>query len=120
MTLEEAWAEFQQTPDPGAAHVGTLEAMEIIREAQGQVKNLRRQGPLTAEQEQQGRFLNWLLHVKREKALAYELLQQTGTLTVGPREYWASKQGAKRAIAWESRYTYPGSDSEIWDVILVD
>jgi hypothetical protein len=120
VTLEEAWAEFLQTPDTGGAHVGTLEAMEMIREAAGEEKDLRRPEPLTVAEDLQGHFFDWLLHVKREKGLAYEFLLKTGTLNVGPRQYWTTRQGAKRAIAWESRYTYPGSDSEIWDVILVD
>jgi hypothetical protein len=60
------------------------------------------------------------LHSKKDRVLAYEFLRQVGTLTVGPRAYWASDQGGRRAIAWESRYTYPGSDSEIWDILYVD
>jgi hypothetical protein len=117
--LEEAWAEYRKA-DPGGAHVGTLEAMQLLREAAGGGSQARGQEPLSPEEEEQGRFLDWLLYTKQDKVLAYELLRRTGSLTVGPRQYWVTKQGERRAIAWESRYTYPGSDSEIWDVILVD
>lgn len=95
--------------------------MQLLREAAGGgSQQARGQEPLSPEEEEQGRFLDWLLYTKQDKALAYELLRRTGSLTVGPRQYWTTKQGERRAIAWESRYTYPGSDSEIWDVILVD
>lgn len=120
MTLDEAWAEFRQSGRQDGIHVGTLEAMQLLREAAGQASSGRQQAPRSAEQEEQARFFDWLLHTKQERALAYEFLQQVGTLTVGPRQYWATKQGTRRAIAWESRFTYPDSDSEIWDVILVD
>jgi hypothetical protein len=120
--LEEAWAEYQKAggPHSGGPHVGTLEAMQLLREATGGTSQARGQERLAPEQEEQGRFLDWLLYTKQDRVLAYELLQRTGTLTVGPRQYWATKQGKRRAIAWESRYTYPDSDSEIWDVLLVD
>jgi hypothetical protein len=120
MTLEEAWAEFRETAQESGIHVSMLEAHQMLSGAEGETSQLRRQAPLTAEQEDQGRFLDWLLYVKKEKALAYELLQRVGTVTVGPRQYWASRQGERRAIAWESRYTYPDSDSEVWDLIFVD
>jgi hypothetical protein len=119
MTLEEAWAEFQETAADGGVHVGMLEAQQILREVTRKSRGVS-QPELTPEQEAHGRFLDWLLHVKQDKGLAYELLQKVGTTTVGPRQYWTTTQGKRRAIAWESRYTYPGSDSEIWDVILVD
>ena len=118
--LEEAWAEYQSGSNPAGVHVGTLEAMQLLREAAGGESQARSQGKLSPEEEEQGRFLDWLLHTKQDRVLAYELLRRTGTLTVGPRKYWATKQGTRRAIAWESCYTYPGSDSEIWDVIFVD
>ena len=117
MTLEEAWAEFQAAADETDVHVGTLEAMQMLRRG-NQVG--RQQAPLTPEQEEQGRFLDWLLYVKQERSLAYQYLRKVGTVTVGPRQYWATDQSGRRAIAWESRYSYPGSDSEIWDVIYVD
>jgi hypothetical protein len=120
MTLEEAWAEFRETAQESGIHVSMLEAHQMLSGAEGETSQLRRQAPLTAEQEDQGRFLDWLLYAKKEKALAYELLQRVGTVTVGPRQYWASRQGERRAIAWESRYTYPDSDSEVWDLIFVD
>jgi hypothetical protein len=128
--LEEAWAEFRETAqeeeahgggsDRGGFHVGTLEAMELLREAAGKRSRGRRPAETTPQQQEQARFFDWLLHVKQDKVLAYEFLRRVGTLAVGPREYWASDQGGRRAIAWESRYTYPGSDSEIWDMIYVD
>ena len=117
MTLEEAWAEFKSVADGTDIHVGMLEAMQILRRG-GQAG--RRQAELTPEKEDQGRFLDWLLHEKQERSLAYQYLRQVGTVTVGPRDYWATDQGGRRAIAWESSYSYPGSDSEIWDVIYVD
>ena len=120
MTLEEAWTEFRDAAQESGIHVSMLEAKQMLNGADGGTSRLRRQTPLTAEQEEQGRFLDWLLYTKGEKALAYELLQRVGTVTVGPRQYWASHQGKRRVIAWESRYTYPGSDSEVWDLILVD
>jgi hypothetical protein len=128
--LEEAWAEFRETVQEGEAHargahgggfhVGTLEAMQLLQEAAGKRSGARRQTPATPQQQEQARFFDWLLHVKQDKALAYEFLRRVGTLSVGPREYWASDRGGRRAIAWESSYTYPGSDSEIWDIIYVD
>lgn len=118
--LKEAWAEFQKTSQEGGTHVGTLEAMQVLQEGLAGVRKTALQKDLTPEQEEQARFFDWLLHVKGDKTLAYELLQHTGTLAVGPRQYWVTTQGAKRAIAWESSYTYPGTDSEIWDVIIVD
>ena len=122
--LEEAWAEYRNESESGegqsGVHVGMLEAMQLIREAAGEESGARSPEQLSPEKEEQGRFLDWLLHTKRDKVLAYELLRQTGSLTVGPRQYWATTQGQRRAIGWESRYTYPDSDSEIWDVILVD
>ena len=120
MTLEEAWTEFRDAAQESGIHVSMLEAKQMLNGADGGTSRLRRQTPLTAEQEEQGRFLDWLLYTKGEKALAYELLQRVGTVAVGPRQYWASHQGKRRVIAWESRYTYPGSDSEVWDLILVD
>jgi hypothetical protein len=120
MTLEEAWAEFQDTTQESGAHVGLLEAKQILEEATSGAHPQQRQAQPTPAQEEQGRFLDWLLYVKKDKALAYELLQKAGTIAVGPRAYWISDQGKRRAIAWESRYTYPGSDSEIWDLIFVD
>ncbi len=123
--LEEAWAEYRETVEEGGGHgggfhVGTLEAMELLREAAGKRSGGRRQEPTTPEQQEQARFFDWLLHVKQDRALAHEFLRRVGTLVVGPREYWASDQGGRRAIAWESRYTYPDSDSEIWDILYVD
>lgn len=123
--LKEAWAEFQENVQQDGAHasgvhVGTLEAMEFLREAADGTPQARRKDSLTPDQEEQGRFFDWLLHVKQDKPLAYEFLRREGTITVGPRQYWISDQGGRRAIAWESRYTYPGTDSEIWDIILVD
>jgi hypothetical protein len=126
--LEEAWAEFHETVEEdeagdahgGGFHVGTLEAMELLREAAGKRSEGRRQKPTTPQQHDQSRFFDWLLHVKQDRALAYEFLRWVGTLTVGPRDYWATDQGGRQAIAWESRYTYPGSDSEIWDILYVD
>jgi len=118
--LEEAWAEYQNGPHQNGVHVGMLEAMQLLREATGGKPQTRSQERISPEKEEQGRFLDWLLHTKQDRALAYELLRQTGTLTVGPRQYWATTQGQRRAIAWESRYTYPDSDSEIWDLIPVD
>jgi hypothetical protein len=118
--LEEAWAEYQSRTEQNGVHVGALEAMQLLREAAGGKLQPRNQERLSPQKEEQGRFLDWLLHTRQDKALAYELLRQTGTLTVGSRQYWATTQGQRRAIAWESRYTYPDSDSEIWDLILVD
>jgi hypothetical protein len=120
--LEEAWAEFQTSggSHQDGARVGMLEAMQLIREATDGASRARGRERLSPEQEERGRFLDWLLYTKQDKVLAYELLRRTGTLMVGPRQYWATKQGQRRAIAWESRYTYPDSDSEIWDIILVD
>jgi hypothetical protein len=120
MTLEEAWDEFEETAQESGIHVSMLEAKQIANNADGEASPLRRQTPLTAKQEEQGRFLDWLLYVKGEKALAYELLQRVGMVSVGPRQYWASHQGKRQVIAWESRYTYPDSDSEVWDLIFVD
>jgi hypothetical protein len=120
MTLEEAWAEFQETAGEGGTHVGTLEAMQLLRETARGMPRARSRKQGTPEEEEQVRFFDWLLHVKQEKTLAYELLRRLGTITVGTRQYWTTKQGERRAIAWESVYTYPGTDSEIWDVILVD
>ena len=122
--LAKAWAEYrmgaESGKDRGDVHVGMLEAIQLIREAAGEDTGARRPEQLSPEKEEQGRFLDWLLHTKRDKVLAYELLRKTGSLTVGPRQYWATTQGQRRAIGWESRYTYPDSDSEIWDVIFVD
>lgn len=122
--LEEAWAEYRSGAGSGerenGVHVGMLEAMQLLREAAGEESGAKSPERLSPEKEDQGRFLNWLLYTKRDKVLAYELLRQTGSLTVGPRQYWATTQGQRRAIGWESRYTYPDSDSEIWDVIIVD
>ncbi len=118
--LEEAWAEFQETVEADGLHVGMLEAIQLLRGTTNSTPWARRQRPATPEQEEQARFFDWLLYVKQDKPLAYELLRQVGTLTVGPRQYWATEQGGRRAIAWESSHTYPGTDSEIWDVILVD
>jgi hypothetical protein len=116
VTLEEAWAEFEAA-DETEIHVGMLEAMQMLQRGSG---GGRRQEPLTPEQEAQGRFLDWLLYVKKERGLAYQYLRKVGQITVGPRQYWATDQRGRRAIAWESRYSYPDSDSEIWDVIMVD
>ena len=118
--LKEAWAEFRASDEAPGIHVGTLEAMEVIREATSGTPAESRKAAATGKDEELGRFLDWLLHVKKEKALAYELLRREGSIDVGPRQYWATEQQGKRAIAWESVYTYPGSDSEIWDVIKVD
>lgn len=118
--LKEAWTEFQKTAQKGGTHVGTLEAMQVLRDGLSGTRKTAPHKERTPEQEEQARFFDWLLHVKGDKTLAYELLQRAGTLTVGPRQYWVTTQGAKRAIAWESSYTYPGTDSEIWDVIIVD
>jgi hypothetical protein len=120
MTLDEAWAEFRETADEHGVHVGTLEAMQFLSEAASGASQRRHQPTRTPEQEERARFFDWLLHVKQDKGLAYALLRQVGTLTVGPRQYWATDQAGRRAIAWESIYTYPDSDSEIWDVIFVD
>jgi hypothetical protein len=118
--LQEAWAEYRETAQQSGVHVGTLEAMELLREATGKRPGGRRQAAVTPQQQEQAQFFDWLLHVKQDRALAYEFLRRVGTLTVGPRDYWATDQGGRRAIAWESRYTYPGSDSEIWDILYVD
>jgi len=120
MTLDEAWAEFRVDSQEHGIHVGMLEAMQLLEAATGRGSAMGEPSATTAEQEEQARFFDWLLHVKKDRALAYEFLQQVGSLTVGPRQYWITKQGTRRAIAWESRATYPGTDSEIWDVILVD
>lgn len=120
MTLDEAWAEFCKGSQEGGIHVGMLEAMQLLNAKAAREPSARQAAPQTAEQEEQARFFDWLLHVKKERMLAYEYLQQVGSLTVGPRQYWITQQGTRRAIAWESRATYPGSDSEIWDVIFVD
>ena len=120
MTLEEAWAEFQETASEAGIHVGTLEAMQMLREATAEASPAGAQKLRTPEQEEQARFFDWLLHDREEKVLAYELLQRLGSISVGTRQYWTTMQGGRRAIAWESRFTYPGTDSEIWDVILVD
>jgi len=117
LTLEEAWAEFKFATEGTDIHVGMLEAMQILRRG-GQTE--RRHAELTPEKKEQGLFLDWLLHAKQDRSLAYQYLRQVGTVTVGPRDYWATDQGGRRAIAWESSYSYPGSDSEIWDVIYVD
>jgi hypothetical protein len=117
LTLEEAWAEFKSVTEGTDIHVGMLEAMQIFRSG-GQAE--QRQAELTPEKKERGRFLDWLLHEKQDRSLAYQYLRQVGTVTVGPRDYWATDQGGRRAIAWESSYSYPGSDSEIWDVIYVD
>ncbi len=119
-SLEEAWAEYRETAQQSGVHVGTWEAMELLREATGKRPGGRRQTAVTPQQQEQAQFFDWLLHVKQDRALAYEFLRRVGTLTVGPRDYWATDQGGRRAIAWESRYTYPGSDSEIWDILYVD
>ena len=118
--LEEAWAEYRETAQQSGVHVGTLEAMELLREAAGKRSGERRQATVTPQQQEQAQFFDWLLHIKQDRAMAYEFLRRVGTLTVGPRDYWATDQGGRRAIAWESRYTYPGSDSEIWDILYVD
>jgi len=120
MTLEEAWAEFQDTTQERGAHVGLLEAKQILEDLTRGEHPQHRQVQRTPVQKEQGRFLDWLLYVKKDKTLAYELLQKVGTIIAGPRAYWISDQGKRRAIAWESRYTYPASDSEIWDLIFVD
>lgn len=118
MTLEEAWVEFNQQTGERSIHVSLSEAKELLRELTDNRAGSQSRRPEKGRA--YGRFLDWLLHVKQEKRLAYELLRKTGTVTVGPREYWATEQGGKPAIAWESSYTYPGTDSEIWDVIPVD
>jgi hypothetical protein len=120
MTLDEAWAEFRRDSQEGGIHVGMLEAMQLLETVASGGAAMGPLDPQTAEQEEQARFFDWLLHVKKDKRLAYEFLQQVGSLTVGPRQYWITRQGSRRAIAWESRATYPGSDSEIWDVIFID
>ncbi len=118
MTLEEAWAEFRQQDGEGGTHLSLLEAKELLNELTGRRPSTQtRRPPKGAEY---GPFLDWLLHVKQDKALAHRLLRKVGTVTVGPREYWATDQNGKPAIAWESSYTYPGTDSEMWDVILVE
>jgi hypothetical protein len=118
MTLEEAWTEFQQQDTERGIHLSVFEAKELLQEITG--PHSRTQSRHPAKGEGYGPFLDWLLHVKQEKRLAYDLLREVGTVTVGVREYWATEQSGRRAIAWESRFTYPGTDSEIWDVILVD
>lgn len=120
MTLEEAWIEFRQTAADNGIHVGMLEAKQMIQKATSPTPQKRRQDRSTPADKELGRFLDWLLHVKKDKALAYELLKKEGTIAAGPREYWISNQGERRAIAWESLYTYPGTDSEIWNIIFVD
>lgn len=116
MTLEEAWTEFRENEQRHGIHVSVLEASWLLRRLPGGQPATER----TVEEETQGRFLDWLLYTKREKALAYEYLRMVGTVMVGPRQYWATNQAGRRAIAWESVATYPDSDSEIWDVIMVD
>ena len=118
--LKDAWAEFQEGGDASGIHVGTWDAMSVIREATSGTIPEDRKAPAAGKDEELGRFLDWLLYVKKEKPLAYELLRREGSIDVGPRQYWATEQQGKRAIAWESTYTYPGTDSEIWDVIRVD
>jgi hypothetical protein len=120
VTLDEAWAEFRKDSPERGVHIGMLEAMQLLETRASRGPSAEQVVSPTAEQEEQGRFFDWLLYVKKERTLAYEFLQQVGSLRVGPRQYWISQQGTRRAIAWESRATYPGSDSEIWDVILVD
>lgn len=120
MTLDEAWAEFRRGSQEGGIHVGMLEAMHLLETDVRREPLAGQVAPQTAEQEEKARFFDWLLHVKKERKLAYEFLQQVGSLTVGLRQYWITQQGTRRAIAWESRATYPGSDSEVWDVIFVD
>lgn len=120
MTLDEAWAEFREESQEHGIHVGMLEAMQLLEAATSEGSSIGQPSPQTAEQKEQARFFDWLLYVKKDRTLAYEFLQQVGSLTVGHREYWITKQGTRRAIAWESRATYPGTDSEVWDVILVD
>ena len=119
MTLDEAWAEFQDSQN-GGIHIGLLEARQLLEMVASHGPSTGQAASQTAEQEEQARFFDWLLHVKKERRLAYEFLQQVGSLSVGPRQYWITQQGTRRAIAWESRATYPGTDSEIWDVIFVD
>ena len=119
MTLDEAWVEFQDSQN-GGIHIGLLEARQLLETVVNRGPSSGQAASQTAEQEEQARFLDWLLHVKKERALAYEFLQKVGSLSVGPRQYWITQQGTRRAIAWESRATYPGTDSEIWDVIFVD
>lgn len=120
MTLEEAWIEFRQTAADSGVHVGMLEAKQVIQEATSPKSQSQSQDASTPADRELGRFLDWLLYVRKDKTLAYELLKKEGTIAVGPREYWISNQGERRAIAWESRYTYPGTDSEIWNIIFVD
>lgn len=120
MTLDEAWAEFRKGSQEGGIHVGMQEAMQLLEALTSGGPYTGQTPPQTPEQEERARFFDWLLHVKEERRLAYEFLQRVGSLTVGPRQYWITQQGERRAIAWESRATYPGTDSEIWDVILVD
>ncbi len=120
MTLDEAWAEFQQTTHGHGVHVSLFEARQLLAQAEDGTWRPGRRGPLTPEQEEQARFFDWLLYTRQDKVLAYEFLRVVGTLTVGPRQYWATEQRGRRAIAWESSFTYPGTDSEVWDVILVD
>ena len=120
MTLDEAWAEFRSDVQEHGIHLGMLEAMELLKGDSSQRSSVEGGRAGTAEQAEQGHFFDWLLHVRKDKRLAYEFLEQVGSLTVGPRHYWITQQGTRRAIAWESRATYPGTDSEIWDVILVE
>jgi hypothetical protein len=116
-TLKELWAEFQAAQPETGIHVSTFEALEALRHA---APASTRRGQLAPERQVQGRFLDWLLYVKQEPVLAYEYLRRVGTVRVGPRQYWATSQGDRRAIAWESSHTYPGTDSEMWDLIYVD
>jgi len=118
MTLEEAWTEFNQQDRKDSIHVSLHEAKELLGELTS--RSSKSQAHRSAKRAEYGPFLDWLLHIKQDKGLAYELLRKVGTVTVGPREYWATERGGRRAIAWESSYTYPGTDSEIWDVIPVD
>ena len=116
-TLKELWAEFQAAAPEAGIHISTFEALQTLRHG---APGGSRRGQLTPEQEVQGCFLDWLLHVKQERALAYKYLRRVGTVYVGPRQYWATSQGGRPAIAWESSHTYPGTDSEMWDLIYVD
>jgi hypothetical protein len=120
MTLDEAWVEFREEAQQHGLHVGMLEAMQLLKAADSHGSTTGRPTAQTAEQEERARFFDWLLHVKKDRKLAYEFLEQVGSLSVGLRQYWITTQGTRRAIAWESRATYPDSDSEIWDVIFVD
>jgi hypothetical protein len=120
MTLDEAWAEFREKSQEHGIHVGMLEAKQLLEAAASQGSSMAQASAQTAEQKEQARFFDWLLYVKKDRMLAYEFLSQVGSLTVGPRQYWITKQGTRRAIAWESRATYPGTDSEVWDVIFID